>query len=134
MGCDIHLYFEKKNQKDDWEQIEIPECLLPDQRHYLLFAFLADVKNYFEFDVVALFPSRGIPKDTSLPEESDDFCMGDHSFTYCYLDEILAADWEKYELHDCYFYIFCRHVLDKIIGYISDEKSRDIRVIMGFDN
>lgn len=130
MGCDIHLYFEQKKD-GKWRRIEIDKLLVPDNRNYQLFGFLAGVRDYI---ITPQFAERGIPEDTSMP---CDFWIGDHSYTYAYLDEILQAPWEQYELQDCYFYIFCAHVIHRLTsfcGSLSIEEERNIRVIIGFDN
>lgn len=134
MGCDIHLYIERKiNGK--WEEVEVDEKLLPNERHYRLFAFLADIRNLRCFpshleNINSQFENRGIPEDTSMPK---DFYLGDHSFTHAYLTEILLADWKKYGLQSCYFIIFFEYVLKRLID-ISKEDEKNLRVIIGFDN
>lgn len=148
MGCDIHLYFERK-VSDKWQKIEIDKRILPRDRNYTLFAFLANVRNYGEFIVTPQFAGRGIPDDTSFPckdgfpIETEEQWLGDHSFTYAYLDEILNAPWHIKEgdivdcLSNCYFRTFHEQVLPKLVGtygWIYDEEKRNIRVIMGFDN
>src|SRR5579859_3080087 len=110
MGCDIHLYFEKKNKQGIWEKIQIDERILPDDRYYKLFSFLADVRNYWGVDgnekIEPQFSDRGIPDDSSLSgTETAEIFMGDHSFTHAYLDEILRAPWGPPGLEDCYFII-----------------------------
>ncbi len=136
MGCDIYLYFERKNPEGKWEQIMIPEKLVPEDRNYELFAFLADVRN--SSGITAQFADRGIPADSTCPINPQD-CMwfGDSRFTYAYLDEILKAPWKKVKLDRCYFYVFCYYVLPRLFhfgGYLDAEEERNIRVIMGFDS
>jgi len=138
MGCDIHLYFEKRNELGIWEEIKFDEKLIPNDRDYWLFSFLADVRNYRDPKILPQFPNRGFPNDSSIPEnDTKDFWIGDHSFTYAYLDEILNLNWEEVELNTCYFYIFCKYIiprLNKFCGFLSNEENKNIRVIMGFDN
>jgi hypothetical protein len=139
MGCDIHLYFEKKNNQGKWEKIEIDERLLPDDRDYQVFSFLAGVRNYWkEFQIEPQFADRGIPEDSSCPiGETNNFWIGDHSFTHAYLNEILVAPWSTYLLDECYFIIFCAYVLPRLCSFyifLTKEEERNIRVIMGFDN
>lgn len=135
MGCDIHLYFEQKDSDNNWKRIFIPESLIPDDRNYSLFGFLAGVRNPHRRP---LFSNRGIPKDTSFPSNNPDFWLGEHSFTYAYLDEILNAPWHENGLHNTYFYVFCAYVLPRLIddgwGTLSKEEQRNIRVLIGFDN
>ncbi len=138
MGCDIHLYFEQKDKNGKWKEIEFPECIVPNDRRYGLFSFLANVRNNESWNITPQFPDRGIPDDTSMPkEETDDFWIGDHSFTYAYLDEILKSPWKEAELDHCYFKIFCEYVIPRLCsfcGSLSKEEERNIRVIIGFDN
>lgn len=139
MGCDIHLYFEMKDKEGVWNKIEIDERLLPDQRDYFLFSFLADVRNFYDKKIESQFANRGLPDNHSMPHSDgdDDFYMGDHSFTFAYLDEILKAPWKENQYEHSYFYIFCRYVLPRLIdicGQLSSEQEKNIRVIMGFDN
>lgn len=137
MGCDIHLYIERKNKNGHWEEFKIDERLLPNDRNYQLFTFLADVRNFYDFNIQPQFANRGIPQDSSIPKDSEDWYMGDHSFTYASLNEILKAPWKKYQLKECYFIIFFEYVLPRLCdwpGIISKEGEKNIRIIMGFDN
>ena len=99
---------------------------------------MADVRSELEEDFEPQFAFRGIPKDTSCPHErSEDFWLGDHSFTYAYLDEILCAPWKSADLHDSYFYIFCAYIINRLadpLGILDTEDKRNIRIIMGFDS
>lgn len=140
MGCDIHLYFEKKNNEGKWEKIQIDERLIPDDRIYSIFGFLAGIRCH-EFE--PQFEGRGIPNDTSMSPDcmgdggKDDFWIGDYGFTYAYMDEILNAPWKENGLEQFYFYNFFKYVLTRIInsyGFINNEQQRKIRVIIGFDN
>lgn len=142
MGCDIHLYLERKNKEGTWEPINVPENLLPDDRCYALFGLLAGVRSD-EFE--PLFKDRGIPEDTCYkkskgPGNDDMPWLGDHSFTYAYLDEIYNIEWpviDEWSLENCYFNLFFSHVLPRLIsfyGYYDNREARNIRVVMGFDN
>lgn len=139
MGCDIHLWFEKKNGDGKWERINIPDNLIPDDRNYEVFAFLADVRNRFPNPITPQFCDRHKPTDTECDgsDYDDNFWLGDHSFTHAYIQEILKAPWEQYSLQDCYFIIFCKYILPRLShrrGWFTDEEEKNIRVIMGFDN
>jgi|KBSMisStandDraft_5_1062788.scaffolds.fasta_scaffold59597_5 hypothetical protein len=135
MGCDIHLYFEQKNKEGKWQKIEIDERLLPDDRNYLLFAFLANVRNYGNSLIKPQFEDRRVPEDSSVDQHFYD--CSDHSITHAYLNEILAAPWELVGLDKCYFKIFCEEIIPRLCswcGSLSKEDERNIRVIIGFDN
>lgn len=116
MGTDIHTVFQaKRNGK--WEDIP---SKFEENRHYFLFAWLADVRNGFGFAgipthtaILPISPPRGLPADFqidedthSLPkevfeqtwragyrdsEEDTAIWMGDHSFSWLSADEILSA-------------------------------------------
>lgn len=76
------------------------------ERNYDLFAMLAGVRNGVGFagcdlsdGFVPLSEPRGIPEDTSIVEvdsEGDDSVwLGDHSYSYATLAEVLAYDYER---------------------------------------
>ena len=142
MGCDIHLYIEKKNKDGKWEKLIIDECLLPDDRNYSVFGFLAGVRGDYK---KPLFPKRGFPDDSSIPKDETEHFLGDHSFTHAYLDEILEANWDQlaydidddYKFSESYFYVFCEYVLPRLCSscrFMSLEEKRNVRIIMGFDS
>lgn len=121
MGTDIHGVFQRRNQSTQkWEDIE---SKFKFDRHYLLFAWLADVRNGFGFAGVPTFttiepvaPQRGLPADFELdgdvhpcameivPEwkrrymsedEAPEIWMGDHSFSWLTADEMLSHERPK---------------------------------------
>ena len=49
MGCDIHLYLEKRNKLGKWENSEYTKNELRLWRSYPMFARMADVRNYWDF-------------------------------------------------------------------------------------
>lgn len=68
-------------------------------RNYNLFAILANVRNGYGFAGVetgetwpSIAPGRGLPEGVD-PEESDYPSLGDHSFTWVTVAELLAFDW-----------------------------------------
>ena len=133
MGCDIHLHFEKRDENGIWHKIAVPEDLLPDDRDYDVFSFLAGVRNELCDDNQGQFAFLGIPKDTCAVEED----LGDHSFTHAYIDEVLKAPWKRAKLDGDYFYVFCAHVLPRLLhgyGWLNANEKRTVRVVMGFDS
>lgn len=88
----------------------------PTGRHYDLFALLADVRNgsgfagvYRHEPVDALFADRGLPEEYADPAQAydenineafrkvftgGDPWLGDHSFTWATLTELLAVPWD----------------------------------------
>lgn len=135
MGCDIHLHFEKKYKDGKWETIDINEILMPDDRYYAVFSFLADVRSGSDRQFAGQVASRGLPEDCSKIEYFQ--CPDIHSVTYAYLDEILNLPWDKANLHECYFFMFCKHTIPRLLSdlrVLSFEEKRNIRIVMGFDN
>jgi len=120
MGTDIHGGFYKKNSDNSITPIK---TTFKFNRHYLLFAILANVRNGFGFAGVKTFTpitpitsERGIPEElqkvivegeaplyncwyaseyANENEEEIGSWIGDHSFTWMTLKEIL--DWEHWD-------------------------------------
>lgn len=89
MGTDIHFYVEKR-VNDAWKHLDVSEVVKKNyawSRDYELFAYLAGVRNSFGF--AGCFAGRGLPSDTSF--HKDDAYLGDHSFTYATLQELLEC-------------------------------------------
>jgi len=121
MGCDIHLYVEKKT-KDNWKQIKdfISSYYDPEHeyfsdkkyrnyytpysnRNYVLFSILADVRNGYGFAgydtgnrIEPIDMPRGLPDDVSdsIQEESDNWGSDGHSHSYFTLQELLDFNWD----------------------------------------
>lgn len=131
MSTDIHLHFERKLD-EKWQEIEIDDVLIPNDRHYELFGFLGSVRGSID----GVFSHRGVPDDSTANTLRDHPDFYSHSFAY--LDEILNAPWQRYHLQDTYFYAFCRHVLPRLCAGdytgLTDLECRDIRIIFAFSN
>lgn len=112
MGTDVHAIWQKKTE-NGWEDIY---SNWDQDRDYLLFAVLADVRNGMVFDpIIPISKPRGFPSDFTLVEdghpiqsqscvpnwkqkyyrENDPFWMGDHSYTWLSGKEML--DWYETE-------------------------------------
>jgi hypothetical protein len=116
MGCDIHAVFQAKR---DGKWIDVPSKYQED-RHYMLFAWLADVRNGYGFAgmpthtrIEPISRPRGLPEDFEhrnethattadviesswlakyrKPDEPYEVWLGDHSHSWLTADEILAA-------------------------------------------
>lgn len=118
MGCDIHLYVEKREDSrwvtcDSWEtdpkypedRPTVPyEKMWYRDRHYDLFSILADVRNGRGFagvktgqGFVPILQPRGIPED-ACPEylsEVEGYGLDVHSHSWLTLREILQYDWQQ---------------------------------------
>lgn len=107
MGTDIHWVWEKKTARG-WKKIDG----LSEDRDYLLFAWLADVRNGFGFagapshvPIPCIHPCRGLPSDSLVRTDPDSGAcvygrgkgakgakwLGEHSFSWLTGAEILAA-------------------------------------------
>jgi hypothetical protein len=105
MGCDIHLYVEKREgdnwvSADTWEQDEggffVPykkQYYL--DRNYSLFSILANVRNDHGF--IPISEPKGLPKDASREVEtlSKGYYPDCHSFSWFTLRELLDYDWTQ---------------------------------------
>jgi hypothetical protein len=105
MGCDIHPYVEvRKDGK--WERSTVK---VPSDRDYWAFGKLANVRNGEGFAgcdtgdlVTPISQPRGLPDDTSIHDnDSVDYedpayvWLGDHSFSWVLLSELLAVDYNE---------------------------------------
>lgn len=108
MGCDIHLYVEKRTEKG-WEVLKGKNPLhenfkdepefgirdwLYDGRNYSLFAILARVRNRSNLKPIS--EPRGIPNDASpaILKEKEDWGSDGHSHSWYTFKELLDFDWE----------------------------------------
>lgn len=103
MGTDIHGILQSRWSSDsNW----FDECEIEDDRNYRLFAALAGVRNGYGFAGVyrheplePIAGDRGIPDDFKMSDETHGYrktWMGDHSYTWMTLDEIINWDgWDK---------------------------------------
>lgn len=118
MGCDIHLYVEKRHGSQ-WERAEqmivndlghlSGEPVMRfgrwyDGRNYDLFAILADVRNGHGFAgvdtgdrLVPIASPRGIPADCSpsVKKSYDEWDSDGHSHSWFTLRELLDYDWTQ---------------------------------------
>lgn len=104
MGCDIHgvLQTRFKNVEGKWASWDT-KIEIHDDRHYLVFAALAGVRNYY--GVGSISAPRGLPEDLKLIDNdlSDPTVqtwrgkvwLGDHSYSWLTPDEIL--DWPGWD-------------------------------------
>jgi preprotein translocase subunit SecE len=131
MGCDIHLYIEKKS-RGIWKPFDqIPREDYPDERNYNVFALLAGVRGQYK---KVYFPNRGIPVDTSYrdkngPEVDSFIWLGDHSFTYATIHELKKVNWQKYLEYEPQFARFLKQYFP-----LTSFGDKNIRILMGFDS
>jgi len=92
MGCDIHMYVEKKNGEGVYEYIKSVKPF--NYRCYGMFAFLAGVRNYSAIKPIA--EPRGLPNYLSkevreIFKENDDY----HSCSWLSVKELSEFDYDQ---------------------------------------
>ena len=92
MGCDIHMYVEKKNGEGVYEYIKSVKPF--NYRYYGLFAFLAGVRNYSAIKPIS--KPRGLPNNLSKEvreefKDNDDY----HSCSWISIKELLDFDYKQ---------------------------------------
>ncbi|MEH6419902.1 hypothetical protein [Pseudomonas sp. CGJS7] len=96
MGCDIHIYLERRDETGSYVEIpDMPTNYPLGTRIYTRFAFLADVRN--SFNIVPISSPRGLPYDISpkVLHESEG-CEGlDHDYSWLSIDELLSFDYDQ---------------------------------------
>jgi hypothetical protein len=120
MGTDIHLYVETRDRRGVWSAVKLPA---PDgheewhdgyrgwdKRYYDVFSILAGVRNGHGFagiptgaGFIPISEPRGLPPDLSVTFRSDPAVLedertpdiGEHSFSWLLLSELLAYDWTQ---------------------------------------
>lgn len=96
MGCDIHFYVEKRDKNGVWHCI--PKNFYS-ERHYPLFALLANVRNDFGRVKPIAYP-RGLPEciSATVARDADIWKLDGHSYSYYTLTEIINFDWNNNQL------------------------------------
>jgi hypothetical protein len=90
MGCDIHIFAEKRNSDGKYEQLEFESAI---KQHYGTFGFLANIRNYAV--VPALSKPRGLPKDIDvclLDMYNNDLNL--HSASWIDLHELISFNYD----------------------------------------
>lgn len=150
MGCDIHGFAEvRPDDKSNWWR----EDLMPDGRNYLLFSVLAGVRGGLYPDVI--HSPRGIPEDLSKPwwwysffvdtdtydkEQDIEAWLGDHSYSWLSLDEILS--WKGWDTRNWYSSEDKKTSLRKELKYFltwckylkQRHREYEVRLVFGFDS
>jgi len=96
MGTDIHMSIETQPDKGTWSAIDVD---IDVWRNYVLFAVLGDVRNGYGVAGMdtgdriepCVGAMRGLPESTDLQTGY----LGDHSFGWATVEELLAYDWKR---------------------------------------
>jgi hypothetical protein len=95
MGCDIHSWIEVRPNpsSDEWKAMNISVEPL-DNRHYGLFGWLADVRNYSAIQPLK-YP-KGMPSNADIPADLRSlFGMCGHGASWYTLEEFEAVDFNR---------------------------------------
>lgn len=138
MGCDIHGVLQSRFKRVDGSVSSwMDECEIEDTRHYLKFAYLANVRNYYS--VTPISEPRGLPEDFEMKQSGyevdthslwgHDVWMGDHSYSWLTLDEIRDHDYPEGD----------REYLDMFLKWIDYAAVKcggyeNGRIVFGFDS
>jgi len=126
MGADIHGVWQYKIGDHWFTQGEIP-----DDRNYALFGALAGVRNYQNITPIA--EPRGLPfnfpvKDEYFESYRGKIWMGDHSYSWLTLDEMLSWDgWSQLDGAETIWLKWLDYAKAASGGYES-------RIVFGFDS
>lgn len=143
MGCDIHIFLERKNNKNRWVDSMIygndvyEEGLKPlsdYRRDYTLFATLAGVRGDNPIE-----RPKGIPEDCS-PEYRklcEDWGDDGHSHSYFTLRELIDAapnysEYRKQSLDG--FILHLKNIIKMLDIWVNKEEMEKYRVCFFFDN
>ena len=122
MGCDIHVFSERKRHSEaPWCFIHKVKC----DRDYRLFRALAGVRGG---DEDPLFPVRGLPSDITqqVAQEYEIHGRDTHTPSWLTPKDIIAADWTRSESRGSPILEYARY-LEEITEY-------DSRIVFWFDN
>lgn len=132
MGCDIHLYVEKKNKNGKWKFVKDDSNVREfydeyTNRNYSLFGILAGVR---EHDNAPISSPKGLPYDSS--SDVDKFFKSwdcdAHSTSYLTLRELFEYNWSK--VRNAHIFDFLRIIPElMVLG-----KPDDVRIVFWFDN
>ena len=152
MGCDIHLFIEKRDKgSKKWVRVnktlpvdtekdicycdnldddeELCSCCKDSSIHiprcYALFTILAGVRDY---DYKPISEPRGLPKDISEELKDCIYDHAEHSFSYHTLHVLKKYKWE-YDFD--VFSDIVMPMLEKIAEEVGD---KNVRIVFGFDN
>jgi hypothetical protein len=145
MGCDIHLYVERRtdsgwehvpDHSDDWRD----DLNWYSRRNYYLFAILADVRNEGR-GIKPIDSPRGLPPDVTsgVMAECAGWGVDGHSHSHVTIAEVLAYDWDQITLGDMQR-PYWRCINDEWWGTVaravrlSKGSLDDVRFVFWFDN
>lgn len=153
MGCDIHLFAEKKNGNGQWEsvdkwsnnpeygkydwyepefEIKREDRFYTDGRNYNLFCALAGARMWeFLGDPIMVSPPKGFPEDGSqqVRKEFEDMAGDAHTASWLTLKELKDFDWTSYGT-TCN--AFREEVMPKMEAF--GVPDTDVRIVFWFDN
>lgn len=142
MGADIHGVVQTRWARNPAGQERWRSVMeIEGGRNYALFAALANVRNYG--DITPISEPRGLPEDfetdgdeVKLAYSDGKVWMGDHSYTWLTLEELLDWDGWDQKLDDGTLEEYCR-TFWRWLEYLESKYSDglyEVRLVIGFDS
>lgn len=138
MGCDIHLYVERR-LASGWAEVNRE---FNTDRNYTLFEMLADVRGGLGLPVIS--ERRGIPSDASpgVRDIAESWSSDGHSHSHLSLRELNAYDWGAAMPSGCSWAAtrgeaagaFFSETLPALRELSDDGVGDDVRIVFFFDN
>lgn len=94
MGCDIHIYAERRNDSGQYYMAKFDFSAL-ENRSYGTFAWLAGVRNYS--GIIPISEPRGIPNDLSegVLHEKESWDGDGHNHSWLSVAELMMIDYNQ---------------------------------------
>lgn len=131
MGCDIHTQAEKLVD-GKWQVVGAHDEFLSD-RNYRVFAFLANVRNGEGVDEIS--EPRGLPKGYVSDENNEDWYMGDHSYSWLSVQELVDFEYDQIAVEgQTYKQFLSDYGCDFFAQLDRLQMSGADRIVFGFDS
>lgn len=133
----LNQYYDPTDRPADSYFGTNPLCDEPwQERNYLLFSILANVRNYWD-KLKPISEPKGIPEDAS-DDTKKWLEEADHSFSYLTLEELEKFKWDEPFKVEKKWFCLCEFntVITQLrrICYGLKLKTNQIRIVFGFDN
>ena len=134
MGCDIHLYVERRQADGSWELVSDDEGDFYDGRNYDMFAIFAGVRNRGGWNPISKI--RGIPPDASpgyLEIIADALDLDVHSHSYLTYEDLTGYDWTQERNGDTAYRAAIDFWVETVPNLLALGRPEDTRLVFFFD-
>lgn len=143
VGTDIHPVLQVKKD-GEWKTVDLGmepqgrwKNTIYDGRNYVLFSILAGVRD--AWDIVPIAEPKDLPDDFHFEGQAFEV-VGDHSYSWLTLQEIMDYNWDQILDADnellSYRSLcsdFCEQAIPKMIA-LADGDWETVRIVFGFDS